>query len=97
MKKTIRLLSLFIISLLLWQRISAFTDINPNSALHKYVESALRRRILDDGGFFRSSASVPAEMFWKVVLRDAQFNPDSATFHTPLPPNIALKIGRAHV
>ncbi len=66
----------------------AFRDISPNSSLLPAIENLVNRGVLTDKGFFRPDAPVPAKMFWEVILRDAGFDPNSAQFGTPLPPNI---------
>jgi len=66
----------------------AFRDVAPNSPIHDAVQNLLDRKLMDDGGFFRANDPVPAELFWKIVLRDSGFDPKSATFDTPLPSNI---------
>lgn len=68
--------------------VSAFRDIPTHSKLYPAINSAIERGILEDGTFFRAEDYVPAQMFWELVLSDAGFDPESATFGTPLPPNI---------
>jgi len=66
----------------------AFRDLTPSSSIYPAVQSLIDRGVLEDGTFFRADSPVPAGMFWEMVLRDAGFDPVSATFDTPLPPNI---------
>ncbi|MCF7846669.1 MAG: S41 family peptidase [Candidatus Gracilibacteria bacterium] len=65
-----------------------YYDIHRGSSLRPAVETLIEAEILEGKGFLRPSENVPAQMFWKVVLRDAGFDPDSATFHTPVPSNV---------
>ncbi|MCF7812832.1 PDZ domain-containing protein [Candidatus Gracilibacteria bacterium] len=74
---------------LLIPHVSAFRDVANHSKIYPAVQSAIERGILEDGTFFRPEDYVPAQMFWEVVLRDTGFDPESATFGTPLPPNIS--------
>ncbi len=67
---------------------SAFRDISPNSKLRPALDWATENEFLKPGGFFRSSEPIPALMFWPLVLQEAGFDKNSATFNTPLPPNI---------
>ncbi len=66
----------------------AFRDISPNSRLLPAIENLVNRSVLEDKGFLRPDSPVPARMFWEVTLLDAGFDPHSADFGTPLPPNI---------
>lgn len=66
----------------------AFQDITPGSTLRPALDQLIERGSLEDKGFFRAEETVPAEMFWEVVLRDAGFDPNSAIFNTPIPPNV---------
>lgn len=67
----------------------AFRDISPNSELHTMVEDLVQRGLFEDKGFFRADEDVPAKFFWEVLIRDTGFDPVSATFDTPLPPNVS--------
>ncbi len=66
----------------------AFRDVSPNSTLQPAIKNLVDRKVLKDKGFFRADADVPLQMFWGIVLRDGGFDPNSADFGTPLPPNI---------
>jgi carboxyl-terminal processing protease len=70
---------------------SAFRDIPTHGKLYPAINNAIERGILKNGTFFRANDYVPAQMFWELVLRDADFDPESATFGTLLPPNIDEK------
>ncbi len=67
---------------------SAFRDISPNSKLLPAIQNLVDRGVLQDRGFFRPDSFVPAKMLLEVLFRDAGFDPHSADFGTPLPPNI---------
>ena len=73
---------------ILTPQVFAFRDISENSKLFPAIQNLVERGVLKDKGFIRADADVPARMFWEVLLRDAEFNPDSASFDTPLPPNV---------
>ncbi|MCF7905848.1 S41 family peptidase [Candidatus Gracilibacteria bacterium] len=68
--------------------VEAYRDLSPSSSIYPAVQNLINRGVLEDGAFFRADTPVPAQMFWEVLLRDAGFDPHSATFDTPLPPNI---------
>lgn len=68
---------------------SSFRDISPNSSLRPALDWAVQNHFLDAGGFFRANEPMPALMFWPLVLQEAGFDEDSATFNTLLPPNIS--------
>ena len=70
------------------QSVKAFRDVAPNAKIYSAVQYLLEKEILEDGAFFRADSEVPAQWFWPIVLRDADFDPESASFDTPLPPNI---------
>lgn len=66
-----------------------FRDVSPTSNLYPVLQWAVdEKEILDEGGFFRPDLSMPAQMFWPLVLKEAGFDEKSATFNTPLPVNI---------
>jgi C-terminal peptidase prc len=66
----------------------AFRDVTKGSDFETQVQSLIDRGLLQDGTFLRPNYSIPASMFWEIVLLDAGFDPQSATFGTPLPPNV---------
>ncbi len=66
----------------------AFRDVSPFSELYPSVQNLVEKGVLEDGTFLRAESDVPAQMFWKILLLDAGFNPKSATFNTPLPANV---------
>lgn len=68
---------------------SHFRDVSPNSKIRPALDWAVENGFLKAGGFFRSNEPMPALMFWPLVLQEAGFDKNSATFHTPLPPNIS--------
>ena len=68
---------------------SHFRDVSPTSGLRPILDWAVENNYLDAGGFFRPDLAIPAQMFWPLVLKEAGFDPESATFNTPLPVNIA--------
>ena len=68
---------------------SSFRDISPNSSLRPALDWAVDNGFLEAGGFFRATEPMPALMFWPLVLKEAGFDEKSATFNTPLPPNIS--------
>ena len=68
---------------------SWFRDVSPNSNIRPALDWAVENNFLDSGGFFRASEPMPALMFWPLVIKDAGFNENSATFNTPLPSNIS--------
>ncbi len=67
-----------------------FRDVPSGSALHPAVENLTTKGLFPEGTFFKPDVPVTADLFWEVVLRDSGFVPESATFNTPLPPNIEL-------
>ncbi len=67
----------------------SFRDVTKGSTFDTQVQSLLDRGVLKDGTFLRPDKSIPADMFWEIVIRDTGFDPHSATFDTPLPPNIS--------
>jgi carboxyl-terminal processing protease len=69
--------------------VHAFRDVKPESDLAPAVQYLVDQGYLMDRGFFRPDSEVPAKMFWEILIRDTGFDPDSATFDTPLPPNIS--------
>ena len=69
----------------------AFRDVTKGSDFETQVQSLIDRGVLKDGTFLRPNYSIPAGMFWEIVLRDSGFDPLSATFGTELPPNIKEK------
>lgn len=66
----------------------AFRDVAPNSPIYAAVQNLVDKGIMKDGSFFRASEKVPASLFWELVIRETGFDPVSATFDTPLPPNV---------
>lgn len=68
---------------------SHFRDVSPNSRIRPALDWAVENGFLKAGGFFRANEPMPALMFWPLVLQDAEFDKNSATFNTPLPPNIS--------
>ncbi len=68
---------------------SWFRDVSPNSSIRPALDWAVENDFLDSGGFFRASEPMPALMFWPLVIKEAGFDEKSATFDTPLPPNIS--------
>ncbi len=68
---------------------SHFRDVSPNSRLRPALDWAVENGFLKAGGFFRSNEPIPALMFWPLVLQEAGFDENSATFNTPLPPNVS--------
>ncbi len=68
---------------------SSFRDVSPNSRIRPALDWAVENKFLKAGGFFRANEPMPALMFWPLVLQDAGFDKNSATFDTPLPPNIS--------
>jgi len=66
----------------------AFRDVTKGSTFDTEVQSLLDKGVLKNGTFLRPNFSIPIGMFWEMVLRDTGFDPVSATFGTPLPPNI---------
>lgn len=89
MKKMIHLL--LIMALLgTSQSTWAYRDVSDNSKLTPAINYFIEKDVLDGEGFFRSESDVPTIMFWNVLMRDGGFSPEkSATFNTPLPPNIS--------
>jgi hypothetical protein len=83
-----KLLFIFLASIIFIPSSHAFRDVTKGSEFDTEVQSLIDKGILKDGTFLRPNFSIPAGMFWEIVLRDAGFNPVSATFGTPLPPNI---------
>ena len=67
---------------------AAFRDISQNSKLQPILQDFEERGVLSGKGFFRPDDNVPAKMLLEVLFRDAGFDPNSADFNTPLPPNI---------
>ena len=67
---------------------AAFRDISKNSKLQPILQEFEERGVLSGKGFFRPEDVVPARMLIEVLFRDAGFDPESADFGTPLPPNI---------
>ncbi len=57
-----------------------FRDVRSDSSLNKAINSAISRRILEKGSFFRPEDSVPAIMFFKVLLRDNNIKIESNKF-----------------
>ncbi len=88
MKKTLN--TLLIIGILSTSNTTwAYRDISANSKLNPAIEHFQEKGILDGKGFFRAESDIPAVMFWDILLRDGGFDPEkSATFDTPLPPNV---------
>lgn len=68
---------------------SWFRDVSPNSNIRPALDWAVENDFLDSGGFFRASEPMPALMFWPLVVKEAGFEEESATFNTPLPSNIS--------
>jgi C-terminal peptidase prc len=66
----------------------AFRDINERSAVYPALEFLVESGVVPQGSFFRPESELPAGYFWEILLRDAEFDPQSATFRTPLPENI---------
>lgn len=67
----------------------AFRDISENSSLKPAINYLIENKLFEEGTFFKPQMSVTAEVFWPIVLKEAGFNAEtSATFSTPLPPNI---------
>ncbi|MCF7918056.1 S41 family peptidase [Candidatus Gracilibacteria bacterium] len=83
-----RFLSILTVLSIIIPNVWAFRDIPEYGKVYPAVQDAIQRGILEDGTFFRPEEYVPAKMFWEVLLRDAGFDPKSATFDTPLPPNV---------
>lgn len=67
----------------------AFRDIKSGSEIEPAVQYLVDQGYLMDRGFFRPDAELPAKMFWEILIRDTGFNPKSASFDTPLPPNVS--------
>jgi carboxyl-terminal processing protease len=57
-----------------------FRDISPKIKLNIAIDSAVQRKILQTGSFFRPEENVPAIMFWEVVLQDAGIKLESREF-----------------
>jgi C-terminal peptidase prc len=68
---------------------SWFRDVSPNSSIRPALDWAVENDFLDSGGFFRASEPMPSLMFWPLVIKEAGFDEESATFNTPLPPNVS--------
>lgn len=83
-----RILSLLIGVALITPQAQAFRDVKEGSDLQPAVQFLVDQEYIIDRGFFRPDSALPAKMFWEILIRDTGFNPDSATFDTPLPPNI---------
>ncbi len=83
-----KLLVALLISGILMPSGFAFRDVANHSRLYPIIQTLIDKGVLEDGTFFKSNDPVPAQMFWKMLLLDAKFDPNSATFDTPLPPNI---------
>ena len=81
----------FLAIVILSPSVSAFRDVPSDSKLGLALQYLIEREVMKDGSFFRGDSPVPAKMFWEIVLRDTGFDPKSATFNTPLPPNIDEK------
>ena len=79
---------LFAASLLGTFSAHAFRDVSENAKLYPAVQNLVEKGLMKDGGFFRPDTSVPAQIFWEIVIRDSGFDPNSATFDTPLPKNV---------
>lgn len=67
---------------------ATFRDISQNSKLQPILQEFTERGVLSGKGFFRPDDTVPTKMLLEVLFRDAGFDPNSADFGTPLPPNI---------
>ncbi len=85
-KQTIVLLLLT--SFILVPTVHGFRDVGQNSKLAPILQDLIQKKVIDEGTYFRPSETVPAQMFWETVIRDTGFDKKSATFNTPLPPNI---------
>jgi len=83
-----KLLFIFLASIIFIPSSHAFRDVTKGSDFDTEVQSLIDKGILKNGTFLRPNFSIPAGMFWEIVLRDSGFDPVSATFGTPLPPNI---------
>lgn len=68
---------------------SAFRDLSSDSKVLPAVNHLVEIGAIEDKGFFRADDTVPAVMFWKALIADTGFEPESATFDTPLPSNIS--------
>ncbi len=84
-----RFFFVFLTTLLLVPAAYSFRDVTKGSTLDTQVRSLIERGVLKDGSFLRADQAIPADMFWEMVLSDAGFDPHSATFNTPLPPNVS--------
>ncbi len=71
-----------------WASVSAFRDINTQSPLFPAIEFLIEQDLFEEGTFFKPHAEVTADLFWPLVLKDAGFDIQSATFETPLPANV---------
>lgn len=66
----------------------AYRDVPQTSSSYDAVQYLLENELYPDGSFFRPDESVPAKMFWQIVLTESGFDAESATFQTPLPANV---------
>lgn len=66
----------------------AFRDVSDNARIYPAVQYLVDQNLIEDKGFFRPDEAVPAQMFWKIALEEAGFDPAMATFNTPLPEGI---------
>ncbi|MCF7831107.1 S41 family peptidase [Candidatus Gracilibacteria bacterium] len=83
-----KFLVLLLISVILVPQGFSFRDVANHSKLYPQIQTLIDKGVMEDGTFFRANDPVPAQMFWKMLLLDAEFDPNSATFETPLPPNM---------
>ena len=83
-----KFLSFFLLNLILIPQTFAFRDVPETSSAYDAVQYLIDNDYFEDGSFFRPDESVPASMFWTIVLNESGFETDIATFETPLPSNI---------
>jgi C-terminal peptidase prc len=88
MKKFLTITGFLFCAISIFTGVSAFRDVAPNSPIYSAVQNLVDRNIMKDGSFFRASEKVTASLFWEIVIRETGFDPVSADFDTPLPPNI---------